>query len=444
LRNSRNNQWTLGAISKINYKVSDDIKVTVGGDWRTAEIEHYYEVRDLLGGEYFINKDNQFDTEAEWKKGLGDKLYYFNTNTVDWFGFFGQSEYKSARISAYGMAGYSMIKYSYTDHFTKMSDGSELFTEADWISGMQIKGGASYKVTSGIDVYANAGYVSKVPIFDNVINDYDGSKADDPKNEKFISLEGGVNFFGLLDNTLTTKLSIYHTTWKDRAWTIGVQKADGSDALVFLSGMNALHQGIELEAAYQPMRLFRFDFATGIGNWKQTDDVSGLYKDYSAPAGQESQEYHLYVKNLKVGDSPQTQFALAATVYPIPDLYAQLVVRHYRDNYANYDLFSRVDPNDRAQSWQAPNYTVVDLHAAYNLPFELAGIKFQLFGHVFNLLDEIYVQDALDNSPYNAYRIDHDNNPATAKVIANPHKADAAEVFLGLPRTFNLGLSLRY
>ncbi|MCB0749320.1 MAG: TonB-dependent receptor, partial [Ignavibacteriae bacterium] len=77
--------------------------------------------------------------------------------------------------------------------------------------------------------------------------------------------------------------------------------------------------------------------------------------------------------------------------------------------------------------------TVVDLHAAYDIPLDLGGVNLQLFGHVFNLFDEIYVQDALDNSPYNAYT----GNGVT-------HAADDAEVFLGLPRSFNAGISIQF
>ncbi len=41
LRNSRNNQWTFGAISKAYYKISDNFKTSFGIDWRTAEIDHF-------------------------------------------------------------------------------------------------------------------------------------------------------------------------------------------------------------------------------------------------------------------------------------------------------------------------------------------------------------------------------------------------------------------
>ena len=80
--------------------------------------------------------------------------------------------------------------------------------------------------------------------------------------------------------------------------------------------------------------------------------------------------------------------------------------------------------------------TVMDFHASYNLPLNLRRVQLSVFAHVFNVLDEVYVQDAVDNSSYNAYTVDGE--------IANPHMADAAEVYLGLERNFNAGLTITY
>ena len=51
--------------------------------------------------------------------------------------------------------------------------------------------------------------------------------------------------------------------------------------------------------------------------------------------------FDFYLKDLKVGDAPQTQFALAASVFPIKGLTAQLVWRLYDSYYSNFDPFSR-------------------------------------------------------------------------------------------------------
>ncbi len=431
LRNSRNDQWTWGIISKAYYKVNDNIKTSFGIDGRIASIDHYREVRDLLGGSYYLDNSDQFHPNRQTH--LGDKIAYNNTNDVSWLGAYAQGEYTKDLLTAYATAGWSMIKYNYTDHFRKGDNGGERNVATDFINGYQFKGGASYRATQQVDVFANAGYVSKVPIFDQVIDDRTGTKAAEPKNEKFISFEAGVNYTGL-DGALTLKGNFYYTTWKDRANSISVRKANGDEALIFLQGVDSRHSGLEFEGAYQSSKYFRLDAAASFGNWKYTDDVQGTFKDYNDP-NTPNQNFNYYIKDLKVGDAPQTQLALSATVFPFKGFSAQLVYKFYDNFYADWEPTSRTDPTDRGQSWKAPSYSLVDLHATLNL-FNLGGTNFQIFGHIFNLFDKIYVQDAVDNSRFNAYRVNHK--------IVHPHQADAAEVFLGLPRSFNLGISVRY
>jgi len=77
LRNSINRQNTYGLISKLNYDVNEDLELQVGIDWRTAGIEHAREVRDLLGGDYYV--DFADDNAPDGKKvGLGDIIAYHN------------------------------------------------------------------------------------------------------------------------------------------------------------------------------------------------------------------------------------------------------------------------------------------------------------------------------------------------------------------------------
>ncbi len=437
LRNSRNNQWTIGDIAKFNWKVNENLTTTFGIDWRTAEIEHYREVRDLLGGTVFIDKRNEFDTTPKsQEKRLGDKVHYFNTNTVDWLGGFAQAEYTKDKYTVYGTVGYSTIKYSYTNHFKKDANGKELYLESQNINGYQIKGGGMYRLSDQGDVYANVGYIQKVPIFDNVIDDRNGVFAENPKNEVFTSFEVGTNWH-LLNNTLTLKANVYRTLWQDRALPRSIETSPGVFDILFITGLNQLHQGVEFEAAYQPSRLYRFDLAGSFGNWKILDDVTGQYRAVDNQGNLQTVKYQLALKDLKIGDAPQTQFVVAGSVFPIKGMFAQVVFKYFGNFYSDWDPTSRLVTGDatpdHGQSWKVPDYYLVDLHASYKLPFHFHGAKFSIFAHVFNLLDTEYISDAVDNSRYNAYTKDGKN-----------HKADDAEVFFGMPRFFNVGISVTY
>jgi iron complex outermembrane receptor protein len=432
LRNSTNNQWTVGAISRFKIEVTDNLSVQAGVDWRTAEIEHYREVRDLLGGQFFVYSGNDFESGDQYNKGLGDKIAYFNTNTVDWLGFFAQGEYTMDKITAYGTFGYSRIKYTFTDHFADNGEGKEVFTESPWIAGTQIKGGLSYRPTPTLSVYGNYGYVGKVPIFDNVIDDGSGALAENPANEKFNAIEGGANYAST-DNKLKVNANYYYTTWTDRASTRGVFNQDGTEGVIFLSGMNQTHSGFELEAKYRIIDQLGVGAIGSFGNWEYTDDVKGQYKDYDN--GNDTLiTYDFYVNGLKVGDAPQTQMAFWLDIFPVKGLQMQLIYRYNTNYYAGWDPFSRTDATDGGQVWQIPAFGLLDFHASYVLPMK-GKLGIEVFAHIFNALDEIYISDATDNSPYNGFY--GANNQFS-------HTANSAEVFVGLPRTFNIGTKITF
>jgi len=427
LRNSINRQDTYGLISKLNYEVSDELEVQVGIDWRTAGIEHAREVRDLLGGDYFVNKSNKNNTTAASQmQGLGDIIAYHNSTTVDWLGGFVQGKYTKDKINLYGMGGLSSIKYSYQDHFTVANE----VVNADAISTFQVKGGVMYDVDDNVSIFANTGYVEKPPIMDNVIY-FDGTVASDPVNESFISSEAGVNFES---DKFAVKVSAYNTDWKDRNLTKSVTTGQGSSGdtdVIFLKGIGQKHQGLEIEGSMKLNDMIRLDGAVSFGKWKFDGDADGLYTEYDGDTPKQT-SYTYTLDGLFVGDQPQTAYVLGTTLTPIDGLRLQGIFKMYDKNYADWSPGSRElsGDADRSQVWQAPAYNRLDLHAAYKLP-KIAGYDMTLTGHLFNALDAVYVQDAVDNSQYNGFG-------------DKLHLAHNAEVFLGTPRYFNLGLSVNF
>ena len=434
LRNSINRQDTYGLISKLNYEVSDELDLQVGLDWRTAGIEHAREVRDLLGGDYYVDyaDDNAPDGKVV---RLGDEIAYHNSTTVDWIGGFVQGNYTKDKLNVYGMGGLSSIKYSYQDHFTVANE----VVKADAISTFQIKGGAMYDVDDNVSVFANTGYVEKPPIMDNVIY-YDGTVASDPSNEAFISSEAGVNFSS--DN-FAVKVSAYNTDWKDRNLTKAVTTGQGSSGdtdVIFLSGINQKHQGLEVEGSMQLNDMIRLNGAVSFGKWKFDGDAAGNYQEneYNADGqvvGLKTTPYTYALDGLMVGDQPQTAYVVGAELTPIKGLRLSGIFKMYDNNYSDWSPNAREYDGsdadaDREQVWMAPAYNRLDLHGSYNLP-KIGGLDMSLTGHVFNALDALYVQDAVDNSQYNGF----------GDKMHLPHNA---EVFLGTPRYANIGLVINF
>ena len=431
LRNSINRQNTYGLISKLNYDVSEDLELQVGIDWRTAGIEHAREVRDLLGGDYYV--DFADDNAPDGKKvGLGDIIAYHNETTVDWLGAFIQGKYDIQKFNLYGMGGISTIGYTYLDHFAVDAD----VVKADNITTFQVKGGGVFNLDDRMSAFVNGGYVEKPPILDNVIA-YDGTVASNPDNEKFTSFEFGGKY---ASDLLLVKGSFYNTQWKDRNLTKSVTTGQGDSGdtdIIYLKGVNQSHTGFEIESKVALHDMVDLTLVYSKGDWFFDGDAIGDYQEMEynedgQVVGQMTTQYTYALDKLKVGDMPQTAYVGGLTLKPIKGLSIQGLYKMYDDNYADWSPDAReVDgEEDRAQVWQAPGYSKLDLHFAYELP-EVAGLDLTLTGHLFNALDDVYVQDAVDNSKYNGYG-------------DKLHLAHNAEVFLGTPRHFNLGLTVNF
>ena len=474
LRNSNNRQTTLGLLSKLNYDVSSNLKTQVGIDYRTARIYHVKTIRDLLGGDSFATSDSEFDSD-NGQGGLGDPIDYNYTNYVNWLGLFGQLEYSKDALKAFAMAGMTTVKYTHWNHFkdarnydysyAQAKDASDLdfveglgsatgghendlYIEADPISTFQLKGGLLYELgdklsffnvvpvlgslSDNVDAWFNFGLIDKAPVFDQVIQDWDGKMSTDPNNEKFTAFELGLNAQSD-DGKFAAKLNLYNTSWEDRIATRSVQNEDGDDDIVYLTGINQVHSGIEAELATKINEMFRLDLGISLGNWRYADDATGTYRDSDGI----DKAYSYSLKDLKVGDSPQRSISLGLTASPIDDATVQVSYRLYDEFFSDWSPTSREygegETPDRKDSWQIPHYSVVDLNASYDIPFEFRGAKTQLVLNVRNLFDTVYIQDATDNSRYNAYPF-----------RVNSHTANSAEVYLGMPTTFNLGLKVRF
>jgi outer membrane receptor protein involved in Fe transport len=434
LRNSTNYQEQFGLVSKLSYEVSPELKLTTGIDLRTADIDHFREVRDLLGGDYFSPSASQasdfWADGTNTRLGLGDKVDYYNTNSVDWLGLFAQGQYESGPITAFAVYGFSSVDYKFVDHFRRADSGGEFELDPGSIGGHQIKGGVRYAFSSQLSAFVNGGWVTKAPIFDGVINDSSGLTVPDYDNEKFTSGELGVRY-ETEDRQFTASATLYSTLWKNRTISYSDTRPTPDEQYYFY-GSHATYSGVEVESAWQPRRWIRFDAAVSYGDWSYDNDVLGEVYESGSTNLLRSGTAHL--KDIKVGDAPQTQAAYAVTVYPTRGLSVKIQGMAYGRYWAEFEPGSRFNPNDRMQPWRIPSYELYELHVNYHVPLTMRDIDVSVFAHVFNLFDKTYVSDATDESSFEAIGLN----------LVAAHTAQRAEVFFGPGFAWNVGVKVSF
>jgi iron complex outermembrane receptor protein len=131
IRSSVNNHYWYGLLSTFSWEVNSEWTISGGIDARTYRGEHYGEIKDLLGGDFFLNNSNK-NRNTYNRLVDGDKVYYANDAKVRWGGVFAQAEWKKENWSAFLNITTSLSAYQRLDYFKKKDliiDGNT-YTEA--------------------------------------------------------------------------------------------------------------------------------------------------------------------------------------------------------------------------------------------------------------------------------------------------------------------------
>ena len=403
LRASRNNHEWYGLLSTISSEVVENLEVTGGIDLRYYEGEHYTEVTDLLGGQYVFddaNVNNPLNAAQ-----VGDKIDYYNDGLVGWLGAFAQAEYSKDKLSAFINVAASNTSYKRIDYF-RYEEGNQ---ETEWVDffGYSAKGGANYNLTDTHNVFANIGYFEKAPFMNAVFLNNTNDINEDAENQKIFSAELG---YGFRSRNFRIDLNAYYTKWDDKTLTETFRQEDGTFGSANILGLNALHQGIELEVNYRPFENLTLNGMASIGDWTWENDVTGVA--VIDETGEFLREVNLYVGDLKVGGSAQNSFAAGADFEPMEGTHIRLNWNYFDALYADFDPARRDDPT-LGQSYEVPAYGLVDFGITYN--FDFGGFDATLIGNVNNVLDTEYISVARDSG-----------------------------FFYGFGRTFNIGTKLNF
>ena len=403
-----------GLVSTYNTKIGKDFDFYGGVDFRAYKGVHTNEILDLYNGKYYIDSSRQNAkavnnvnaSNPDWvneKLGVGDVMYRDYDGHVVQEGAFFQTEYTKSDLSAF-IAG-SLSNTSYWRYDRLYYDKKHAESKTKSYIGFTVKGGANYNINEHHNVFFNAGYISRAPMFNNVFLTYTSSNVTNPdaKNEKVLSFEVG---YGYRLKWLQVDLNAYWTKWMDKSMakqlSVGVQQTDG---YINMAGLDARHQGIELEVKASPLYWLDLNGMFSIGDWQWDSNAKGYIYDAngqpldkdgnvaSAPLAEDHYFAGIALKGIRVGGSAQTTAALGATVKIGKQIRIGADWTLYARNYAYYQVSSsNLTPGKTttvADPWKAPTASQFDLNASYK--FKLAGLNATISGNVNNLFDYQYL-----------------------------------------------------
>lgn len=428
---SMNNHMWYGLLSTYTTKFGEYFDFYGGIDLRYYKGLHQNIIVDLFGGDYFVDAENRGKILAEnnpaasdpnfknQKLGVGDVYYRDYDGFVMSEGAFAQLEYNRDKLSAFVSGGLSNTGYWRYDRMYYSKDKAKSDTK-NYLGG-NIKGGVNYNLNEKNNVFINAGFITRAPMFDTSFVNSQNSHArnEDAKNEKIMSFEVG---YGYRSGIFTANLNAYYTRWMDKALYDSGDfdyKVDGQNIkdryTLNMTGANADHFGVELDFAIRPLRWLDINGMFSWGDWRWNGNASGYY--YNA-AGQlmtdfkggtladmsQASNYKANIKmdNVYVGGSAQTTAALGVNVRPMKGLRISADWNFFARNFADYDIDAGNagfgDEIVVVSPWKIPSYSTFDLSAGYS--FDFGKVRATLSGNVNNLFDQEYIADARDGGSH--------------------------------------------
>ena len=451
LRSSINNHRWFGLLSTYNYQANKEYTFSGGVDLRHYTGEHYREVYDLLGGDYYVANENVAARDSSAVIRKGDKFAYHNDGLVKWLGLFQQMEYNTGNWSAFVNVSFSSTGYKRIDYFrpmdlvlddtlmvqalsygdTILNNGNEYTVDSPearhteskwkWIPGYTLKTGLNYNLDEFNNVFMNVGYLEKAPKFRNIF-DFDNRLFANIRNEEVAAIEFGHSYSS---NKISSNLNLYHTQWRNKPQS-GSAVVGGEPIMYNINGIDALHKGVEFDVSIKVTEKISLEFLSSVGDWRWTSgDTIRSYDDNNQLIGLD----YFDASGVHVGDAAQLQLGSSLRYQFDKNAYIKLKAMRFDNHYADFNPFDLQGEDVGRDSWKTPAYSLLDLHGGYRFRYARMLLDFKI--NVLNVLNTIYISDALNNDSY---------------ISGNQFNFDAASasVFFGMGRRLTSSLKISF
>lgn len=446
MTSSINNHMWYGLLSTYTRELSEGLNLQAGLDLRYYKGVHTNKIVDLYGGQFYIDTNQRpLSTSVipNQKLKVGDVIFRDYDGFVTQYGGFTQLEYTKDKLSAFVAGNVNSNSYWRVDRYYYDNTKSEVVTKF----GYGAKGGLNYNVDEHHNVFANVGFFSRTPFYSGGVflsNQISHATNPNSKNEKVFSYELG---YGYKSRMFTANVNAYRTAWNDKTMIKAVVSGNEDSNVINMDGVNALHQGVELDFTYRPLKALEVTGMFSYGDWKWNSNATGNWynrngegvsaevdpvtkKNIVVPVGDPKQaKSTLNLKGIHVGNSAQTTAALGVNYEFMKGLRFGIDGNYYGRNYSNFDISLANMSSNSVQSfeqpWRIPDAFLFDFNMNYK--FKIGTLNATLNANVQNVLNERYITDAQDNG---AKTGGHDWKDAT--------------VFYGFGRTWSTSLKINF
>ena len=331
-------------------------KLSGGFEFRRNKTEYYKEIKDLLGGDYWLDVD-QF-AERDFGKGdiiqnnletpnrlvkKGDKYGYdYNAHLVS------EKLWAAYRFNKGSFEGYAGLEGGYTTFWREGLYRKGLFANNSkgnskkqnfWTYTAKV--GLTYKITGNQLVYANFGYMTEAPFFQNAFISprTRNSVMSDLTTEKILSAD--LNY-ALRLAAVRLRMTGYFTSVKDKMDLISFYDDQNRAFTNYaMSGIDQQYAGLEFGIAVPLVAGIEAQGALSYGKYIYT---SNPYVTQTVDnSGEVISNERVYWKDMKIGGTPQTAASIGLNYRGPHNIYAGIDLNYFNAMYIDMNPLYRTD-----------------------------------------------------------------------------------------------------
>ncbi|WP_128331853.1 TonB-dependent receptor [Apibacter sp. HY039] len=401
LRTSVNNHQWYGLVSNFNHKISKNLQFNVGVDGRTYTGTHFRKAYNFLGlegiddktpnvnngGSNIITKSYSINPWSALFQNVskGQRIGYDYDETIQYIGGFGQLEYSNNFISAFIQGSVSEQSHSRKDRFNYVPGDQKSRTVSN--TGYNVKGGINFKINKHHNIFGNGGYYSRQPFQDNLFLNYKNDVNPLAKNEEIVGVEVG---YQIRYSFIDININAYRTAWNNRVETISNQTAN---TIENRTGIDELHQGIEVDFTAKPFRQLNFKGHLSIGKWEYSGNAHSTTYD-ADNLSTIIAEKDILLDGVKTPNAPQFSYGVGVIYKPFKGFSFDADLNRYEKLYSDFDV-AYIKANEKIELIELPKYFTLDLGASYSIYFNSSNLRFRV--NVNNALNDVFMTYSKDN-----------------------------------------------
>lgn len=440
--------------SLVTYQHNDNITLSGGLNLDKYTGYHYKTIKDLLGGNYWLDIDQyaitdfpdnpdamQNDLNNPNRKVTEGETFGYNYNIfVNTWNVWAQAEYKENRLEVYGATYFTGTRFWREGLYRNGRDPENSYGESEKSTYVNygVKSGFTYKFSGHNYLVGNTAYLTRAPYVKNVFVSPDTKNTLVP-DTKSVSIFSGDLSYIYKSPYLSLRVTGYHTIFNNESRVITYYHDDYKTFVnMTLTGIDKVSQGFELGAEYKVSASVKVFAASSLGNYVYTSEPEAVIslENQAQPDKVET----IYQKYFYVGGTPQQASSVGVKYVHPKQWFFNFNINYYDKIYLDFNPQRRTQEAIYMLGEGNPLISEITreqkLDGGYTVDASLGkSLRFRKYFVNFNFsVNNIFNNQDLIISGYEQMRFDYDQK----NLDKFPPK-----YFYGIGRNFFINVSVR-